>query len=355
MRKIDGRGGKMQQNCLACLPHLPHCYKSLDMETYWIIICSLFFASTSSAFTTVSNLSSSSSNNNKYNNNERNIMKASTTSSQLSSTAKVGFIGCGTIASAIAKGIATQKEITIENIAVSKRSEKKSKMLAETFPDLVTVHDNNQEILDKADLIFLCVLPDLTSSVLKELSFDKERHNLISLSTGKLEDLVNDSKLDSSRVSKMICLPSIANHQGVSLHCSPTPPNPLLTSLFEATGGVSTLKTEEEMEAAMMTTCVMGPIYGMMKQGRDWLTQHTNLSQGDASYLVVKQYVGAVLDAERNCDQADRLDELIAEQTPGGINEQSLRNMEKLGGLDVQTKVMDAILSRLRGESDGSV
>jgi pyrroline-5-carboxylate reductase len=177
---------------------------------------------------------------------------------------------------------------------------------------------------------------------------------LVIQSTGKLEDLSRDSKLDTSRVSKMICLPSIACHQGVSLHCCPTP-NPILTSLFEATGGVSTLKTEADMEAAMMTTCVMGPIYGMMRQGRDWLTHHTDLSPEEASYLVVKQYVGVVLDAERDCDQANRLEDLIAEQTPGGINAQSLENMEKLGGLEMQTKVMDAILSRIRGESDGSV
>ena len=152
----------------------------------------------------------------------------------------------------------------------------------------------------------------------------------------------------------MICLPSIARHQGVCLHCCPTP-NPFLESLFDSTGGVVTLKTEQELEASMMTTCVMGPIYGMMRQGRDWLIKHTDLSQEEASYLVVKQYVGAVLDAERDCDKAERIDDLIKEQTPGGLNEQSLANLEQLGGLEVQTKVMDAILSRIRGETDGSV
>ncbi|CAJ1953886.1 unnamed protein product [Cylindrotheca closterium] len=268
---------------------------------------------------------------------------------------KIGFIGCGTIAFAIATGIATQSKIKIESIAVSKRSEQKSKLLAETFPDLVTVQEENQKILDENDLIFLCVLPQLTSEILKNLKFDTKRHTLVSLaSTTKLDDLVRDSKLDATRVSKMICLPSIARHQGISLHCCPTK-NPFLTSLFEATGGVTTLESESGLEAAMMTTCVMGPIYGMMKHGRDWLTQHTNLSAAEASELVVKQYVGAVLEAERDCDQPNRLEDLVAEQTPGGINEQALRNMEQLGGMETQTKVMDAILSRIRGESDGSV
>jgi pyrroline-5-carboxylate reductase len=93
----------------------------------------------------------------------------------------------------------------------------------------------------------------------------------------------------------------------------------------------------------------------MMKQGRDWLTKHTDLTPEEASYLVVKQYVGAVLEAEKDCDQPNRLEDLIAEQTPGGINEQSLGNMVQLGGMDIQDSVMDAIYSRIRGDSDGSV
>lgn len=128
----------------------------------------ILFASWCSAFTT---LRESPFHYNKNN------MKSN---SQLAST-KVGFIGCGTIAVAIATGIATQKEINVDSIAVSKRSAKKSQLLAETYPDLVTIHEDNQEILDKADLIFLCVLPELTSSILKELSFNNEKHTLVSL------------------------------------------------------------------------------------------------------------------------------------------------------------------------------
>jgi pyrroline-5-carboxylate reductase len=172
-------------------------------------------------------------------------------------------------------------------------------------------------------------------------------------STAKLDDLTKDSRLDPSNVSKMICLPSIARHEGVALHCSPTP-NPFLTSMFEALGGVVTLKTEKELEACMMTTCVMGPMYGIMRQGRDWLMKQTELSQEEASYLVIKQYIGIVQDAERDLTNPNRLDDLIEEQTPGGVNAQALANLEKQGGLDAQTKVMDAILSRIRGESDGS-
>jgi pyrroline-5-carboxylate reductase len=240
-----------------------------------------------------------------------------------------------------------------------------------TFPSLVTIHDDNQEIVNRADFIFLTVLPQQAPSVLKDLEFDPERHQLISLvSTAKLQDLVGHSKLDPSRVSKMICLPSIARHQGVCLHCfdggTSSAPNPILTRLFTATGGVVTLSNERDLESCMMTTCMMGPLYGMMKHSRDWLLRSTNgrLTKEEASYLVIQQCIGAVLDADREDDHhglassrtdPDRLERLIDEQTPGGLNEQALANFERLGGLEGQTKVMDAILSRIRGESDGSL
>jgi len=173
-------------------------------------------------------------------------------------------------------------------------------------------------------------------------------------STAKIDELIRDSKLDAARVSKMICLPAVARHQGVCLLCSPIP-NPSLETLFNAVGGVLSVKTEDELQACMMTTCIMGPIYGIMRQSRDWLVRNTDISQSEASYLVAKQYQGAVQDAVVDCENPDRLDELIQEQTKGGLNEQALRNLESLGGLEAYDKVMDAILSRIAGDSDGSV
>ncbi|KAG7344534.1 pyrroline-5-carboxylate reductase [Nitzschia inconspicua] len=281
----------------------------------------------------------------------------------------IGFIGCGTIASAIATGIATQNSVDINSIVVTRRSAAKSAVLQNTFADLVTISDDNQKILDQCQYIFLTVLPQQTSSVLQSLTF-KSHHSLISLvSTASLDDLVADSRLEATNVSKMICLPSVARHQGVCLHCftsheaSTTPSDTLLTRLFHAMGGVVTLDSESDLQACMMTTCTMGPLYGMMKYSRDWLLKSTTgLTKEQASFLVIKQIVGAVKDADRieqdgstSATDPNRLEKMIDEQTPGGLNEQALANYERLGGPDGQFQIMDAILSRIRGQSDGSV
>jgi prophage DNA circulation protein len=122
---------------------------------------------------------------------------------------RVGFLGCGTIASAIATGLATQTNLTIASIAVTKRSESKSSALLEEFPSLVSIHEDNQEILDKSDIIFVCLLPQQTSEALQALSFDDSRHEIISLVVSTSQQHVsvgrNRDFCDSSCISSLSC------------------------------------------------------------------------------------------------------------------------------------------------------
>ena len=71
----------------------------------------------------------------------------------------------------------------------------------------------------------------------------------------------------------------------------------------------------------MVPTCLMGPLYGIMKKNRDWLVNH-GVPAKDASYFLGKQYLAMIRDAERNCEDPNHIEDLIGEQTPGGLNEQ---------------------------------
>ena len=106
---------------------------------------------------------------------------------------KAGFIGCGTIASAIATSLATPDHTThlahggfaISSICVTRRSESKSGKLKEDFHELVTVYDSPQDVVENSDLVFLCVLPQQVDSVLEDLGekgvWRPEDHTLVSL------------------------------------------------------------------------------------------------------------------------------------------------------------------------------
>jgi len=94
----------------------------------------------------------------------------------------IGFIGCGTIASAIATGLLTQQnpDHIIHKVYVTKRSEAKSAALSNRFGQKIVVTEDNQNIVDHSDILFLCVLPQHEESVLKALDIPHDK-TLISL------------------------------------------------------------------------------------------------------------------------------------------------------------------------------
>lgn len=105
----------------------------------------------------------------------------------------------------------------------------------------------------------------------------------------------------------------------------------------------------------MVSTCMMGPVYGLMRANRDFLIKK-GVPAKDANHVVARQYFGMTQDAlARSEDGDDSLDALIQEQTPGGLNEQTLKNLESLGLLKSYDDVMEAVLGRIQGKYDGSL
>lgn len=153
----------------------------------------------------------------------------------------------------------------------------------------------------------------------------------------------------------MICLPAVAQLEGTPL-LVPRSESKLLRNLLSTLGGGTCIECENEdiMESMMVTTCMMGPVYGLMKKNRDFLISK-GVPAKDATIMVGRQYWAMTKDALDRCENEDSLQELIDEQTPGGLNEQSLRNLESVGFLKSYEDAMDAVLGRIKGETDGSI
>lgn len=169
-----------------------------------------------------------------------------------------------------------------------------------------------------------------------------------------MEGLAADSNLPREKVAKVICLPSVAMHQGVSLLVPTQSHNPVLLQMLDSLGGFVECETQETMNAMMVMSGLMGGLYGILRTNREWLV-NKGVAPKDASYYVGRMYWGMIQDAVQDSYSPRRFDDLIDEQTPGGLNEQALGNLEKLGVLNAYDKAMDALLSRLDGTSEGSL
>jgi len=192
---------------------------------------------------------------------------------------KVGFVGCGTIAAAICTGLNSQTSpVTISHSYVSTRSAAKSAaLLAQFGADKITVVDDNQSIVDAADLIFLCVLPQHYEEILQSLTFTPDRHTLVSLvSTSTIAQLVTLSKLPAAHVHKMICLPSVSTHDGTCLLTPKSGAALPLKTILDTLGGCVECESEKIMTAMMIPACLMGPYYKILQNNRDWMIKQVS-------------------------------------------------------------------------------
>ena len=80
---------------------------------------------------------------------------------------KLGFIGVGNIASAVIEGLATSN-LDYTTINLSPRSKNTSEQLANKFTNVYRLEDN-QQVLDQSEIIFIAVRPTDTGEILSNL------------------------------------------------------------------------------------------------------------------------------------------------------------------------------------------
>ena len=130
----------------------------------------------------------------------------------------LGFIGTGTIASSVITGIFKSK-ISFKKIYISERNKKNSHKLKKKY-NKVFVIDNNQEIIDKCDWIFLSITPNIGNKIIKELKFKPSQTVISFISTITLPQLKRAIKV-KAKVLRAIPLPPISLKKGPVPICPP--------------------------------------------------------------------------------------------------------------------------------------
>ncbi len=96
----------------------------------------------------------------------------------------IGFIGAGNMAKAILGGIIEKKVWDPKNIIASRRKKASLDLLEEEYGIRVTT--KNTEVVEKADIIFLAVKPQMLQEVIGEIApFVKKEQLLVSIAAGK--------------------------------------------------------------------------------------------------------------------------------------------------------------------------
>jgi pyrroline-5-carboxylate reductase len=233
---------------------------------------------------------------------------------------KIGFIGTGKITSSIIYGIFKSKLKNLK-ISVSPRNRSIANKLSKKFRS-VEIRKDNQEVIDRSDIIFLAVTPNVGLKILDKLRFTSSKKIISFISTINLANLKKLTK--NKNITRAIPLPPIEIKKGPIVVC---PPNKTAKSFFNHLGIVIEVRNEKVCNKFWSTSSLMAPFYEFLKTSTDWLVRK-GVEKSKATNYVTELFLGLSQDAVNK--KSSGLKKLVAEsQTPRGLNEQALRELQK--------------------------
>lgn len=255
-----------------------------------------------------------------------------------------GVIGCGTMSSAVVRGLARVEEgkRPVGKFVLYNPTEEKARRLQAEVEGAVAVEvaAGNQAVVDASDWVFVGVLPKLVRPVLEPLSF-RAGQTVVSMaavvSTETLVELVAPATL-----VRVCPLPPVALHAGTSVV---SPPNAEVAAVFDLLGQTVQVPPKQ-LNAMWSATALMGPFYALQRAAAGWLAAQ-GVSDEASSAFIGSLFHTIASDAK--AAGAGHFDHLVAEQTPGGLNEQVIREMTEAGVYAQVDKSLSGVLARIEG------
>ena len=252
---------------------------------------------------------------------------------------KLGFIGTGKITSSVVSGIC-RSNLSFKKILLSPRNRSIAKKLTKNFKK-VSIANNNQEILNSCNWIFLAVTPTVGQKIIKDLKF-KSTHTIISfISTMTLPQLRKAIKV-KAEIIRAIPLPPISIRKGpVPIF----PPNKKVKNFFNKLGTTVEINNEKLSKNFWSTSGMMAPFYELLSTMSNWLVKR-GVKRDKAQKYITSLFVALSEDAVVNSKKD--LKYLVKEsQTPRGLNEQGVKELRKSGFYRSTEKTLNSILKRL--------
>ena len=252
---------------------------------------------------------------------------------------KLGFIGTGKIALSVITGICNSK-ISYRKILVSKRNRKIAEKLRKRFKK-VQIAKTNQEIIDKSNWVFLAVTPKVGEKILPKLNFRSNQKIISFISTINLVQLKKIVK-KRTKIVRAIPLPPISLGKGPVPIC---PPDNQVKSFFNKIGTTVEIRSERASKNFWATSGMMAPFYEILRVLSDWLVKK-GIKRSEAQKYITSLFVALSEDSVVNSKK--HLKYLVSDsQTPGGLNEQSVRELKKSGFYKSLEKSLNSIHKRL--------
>mgnify|MGYP003973886999 CR=1 FL=1 len=232
----------------------------------------------------------------------------------------LGFVGCGKIGSAVARGFARVGSSGPKAILVSPRSKDKAEALKAEFPDLVTICQDNESVVSGADIVFYGLLPDVARTELPNMPYRSDQIIISMMAAIDYAETLALSKgiVPAQNIVRTVPLPSAAKRSGpILMH----PPNTIAEGILNNVGTCVACVEEAEMKPMICLTGHISPFFELQRVSQEFMVAN----KVDAA--AAKKFTAAFYQSLANAaaSSEDSFGELRDEAaTPGGLNQQVL-------------------------------
>jgi pyrroline-5-carboxylate reductase len=254
----------------------------------------------------------------------------------------LGIVGVGAIAEAIVTGLC-EGDDPPTSIHLSPRTAARTSRLAARYPS-VQVADGNHAVVERADVVLLCVRPQDAPAALSDLTF-RARQAVISVMAGIPLDALRALVGPPEVLVRAIPLPAVARRAGLTaIH----PPHEVARAIFDPLGGVIAVDAERALDALSASTATIAAHVSYLDTVSRWLADR-GIPEADATRYVAAVFGGlsGTLLGTQPKDFGTLADEYA---TAGGLNEQFLAALRRAGTFDVVDRALDDVARRLHGE-----
>lgn len=233
----------------------------------------------------------------------------------------IGIIGYGSIGSMFTNGFIKKKLFSPSQISVFEMSKDKIDEIKKKWPE-INICDSNKALAAQCDQIFICVKPNDTISVFKEIQneLNGDTH-IISVAAGVTISSIE--KIYSGKITRVI--PSFASeiYEGVSLVCHNKDVSyaeaKSIEKILSEISLVKRIKEEDFPVATDLTSCMPGFIAYIFEAFFETGVKHSGLTKEEAEEMVITTLYGT---SKLLYDRQIGFNEVIKRvATKGGITE----------------------------------
>ncbi|MEG2541631.1 MAG: pyrroline-5-carboxylate reductase [Christensenellaceae bacterium] len=253
-------------------------------------------------------------------------------------TFKTGFIGCGNMASSIINGM-QRLQNRGEIFAYDKDSKKCRNILG------ITVCKNINELVEKSQIIFLCVKPNVIPEVLSQIT--DENKAFISIAAGVTVEKIRSYLKPKSRILRIMPNTPLMVAKGAICMQYPNDLRPdesdYITELFSSLGIIE--QVSGELMDSVTGVSGSGPAYvylfidALAKAG-----EANGLSKDTAQNLAIQTFEGACAMLKQTKEMPETLIRNVC--SPGGTTIEAMSVFNKRHTYEIIKEAVDACVEK---------